>query len=171
MMKSINPSHAQTTLSWVVKHPSRDNDPRQLGRVFGDTGRGVVSVDYHVMVVDDDAGMLQLIEVILKRHRFSISKATDGFTALEMLETETPDILILDVMMPEMDGIELCHRIRAIPKLQYTPIIILSAKSDLETVRRGIQAGANAYLSKTMLASGLVPEIKKLLNHEVKGFS
>lgn len=83
-----------------------------------------------IMLVDDENGMLDLIGLVLQRQGFSVLKAKDAFTALALLESSTPDLFVLDVMMSKMSGIELCRRIRERPETSETPVVMLSARTD-----------------------------------------
>jgi two-component system response regulator MtrA len=116
-----------------------------------------------ILVVDDEVGALTLIGIMLERGGFDVLKARDAFTALDLLKNETPDLMILDVMMPGMDGIELCRQIRATPANTKTPVLILSARGDPEAVREGMEAGANDYLSKPILHHDLITKIRDML--------
>lgn len=116
-----------------------------------------------IMVVDDEVGALTLIGIMLERGGFDVLKAHDALGALDMLKETTPDMFILDVMMPGMDGIELCRRIRSAPETQETPILILSARGDAEAVSMGIEAGANSYLSKPILHHDLITKVQEIL--------
>jgi DNA-binding response OmpR family regulator len=115
------------------------------------------------MLVDDDPGVLRLIEIVIKRAGFKVTSTTDGQTALEMLDSDTPDLFVLDVMMPGMDGIELCQRLRSMSQTRERPIVILSAKSDKASIQKGLDAGANVYIAKTDMSKLLVPQIQDLL--------
>jgi CheY-like chemotaxis protein len=112
-----------------------------------------------VMVVDDEIGALALIAIILERNGYAVVKAQGGPVALDLLEKTQPDLFVLDLMMPEMDGIELCKRIRATPGTASTPVILLSARSDPETIDRAMAAGANDYLSKPVFQHALVNRV------------
>jgi DNA-binding response OmpR family regulator len=116
-----------------------------------------------IMVVDDEAHILLLLDITFKRRGFTVLKANDPYTALMMLESSTPDLFILDVMMPGMDGLELCRQIRARPETAQTPVIMLSARYDQKSVERGLAAGANAYLPKMTLHSELVAQVRNML--------
>ncbi len=118
------------------------------------------------MVVDDDVGMLRLLEIVLRRHSFTVAKAMDACTALSLLDTQTPDLFILDVMMPDMDGIELCKRLRALPQTNQTTVIILSPHGDAASMAQGLQAGADVCLPKTTLPRDLASKVRKLLGLE-----
>ena len=80
-----------------------------------------------IIVVDDQVLMLKLLGYMLERSGFSVLKAKDTYTVLDMLESSIPDMVITDVMMAEMDGIELCRRMRARPETPQTPIVILGS--------------------------------------------
>lgn len=116
-----------------------------------------------VMIVDDEVGALTLVGIMLDRGGFDVLKAHDADEALAMLESTTPDLFILDVMMPGIDGIELCGLLRSRSETAETPILILSARGDAEMVVRGMEAGANDYLPKPILHHDLVSKVRGLL--------
>jgi DNA-binding response OmpR family regulator len=118
----------------------------------------------HILVVDDEIGALTLIGIMLERGGFSVLKAKDANAALAELEKATPNLIILDVMMPGMDGIELCRVIRNRTETADTPVLILSARGDAESVMRGMDAGANDYLPKPILHHDLVDKVRKMLD-------
>lgn len=117
----------------------------------------------HILVVDDEIGALTLIGIMLERGGFSVLKAKDATSALAVLDQNTPDMIILDVMMPGMDGIELCKVIRDRSETTETPVLILSARGDAESVMRGMEAGANDYLPKPILHHDLVAKVRNML--------
>jgi DNA-binding response OmpR family regulator len=116
-----------------------------------------------VLVVDDELGALTLIGIMLERGGFNVLKAKDAQAALATLDQQTPDLIILDVMMPGMNGIELCRVIRARAETAKTPIVILSARGDAESVMHGMEAGANDYLPKPILHHDLVAKVRAIL--------
>lgn len=118
-----------------------------------------------VMIVDDEVGALTLIGIMLERGGFKVVKMQDAYSALDKLENVTPDLMILDVMMPDMNGIELCRRIRQLDRHKKTPILILSARGDPESVQQGIAAGANDYLSKPILHHDLITKLYDMLGN------
>lgn len=120
-----------------------------------------------ILIVDDEVGALTLIGIMLDRGGFAVSKARDAASALESLDNETPDLIILDVMMPEMDGIELCQIIRQRDMTRQTPVLILSARGDADSIIRGIEAGANDYLPKPILHHDLVSKVRAMLGQSL----
>jgi DNA-binding response OmpR family regulator len=104
---------------------------------------------------------------MLERGGFEVQKARDAKTALSLLEEYTPDLIILDVMMPGMNGIDLCHMLRQQDKTRKTPVLILSARGDAESIIRGIEAGANDYLPKPILHHDLVSKVRSMLDTEL----
>lgn len=151
--------------------------PTDLGRLneqsswsSAQTAEGATTdmTKHRVMVVDDEVGALTLIGIMLERGGFEVMKAHDAYDALNQLQHKIPDLLILDVMMPGMDGIELCRHIRAAPATKDTPILILSARGDPESVEQGMNAGADDYLSKPILHHDLITKVREMLNLDGK---
>lgn len=122
-----------------------------------------------ILVVDDEVGALTLIGIMLERGGFEVLKARDAYSALDMLNHASPDLIILDVMMPGMNGIELCRRIRTMPENRHTPIVILSARGDPASIEMGLAAGANDYLQKPILHHDLLTKLRKILGIENSG--
>ncbi|MBN1565727.1 MAG: response regulator [Anaerolineae bacterium] len=120
-----------------------------------------------ILVVDDEIGALTLIGIMLERGGFEVLKSKDADQALEMLDLETPDLIILDVMMPGMDGIELCRVLRERADTINLPILILSARGDAKSVMSGMDAGASDYLPKPILHHDLVSKVRRMLNLDV----
>ncbi|MEM9951465.1 MAG: response regulator [Chloroflexota bacterium] len=117
----------------------------------------------NVLVVDDEIGALTLIGIMLERGGFTVLKAKDADSALAVLDQNTPDLIILDVMMPGTNGIDLCKIIRDRNDTSQTPVLILSARGDAESVMRGMEAGANDYLPKPILHHDLVSKVRTIL--------
>lgn len=117
-----------------------------------------------ILVVDDEIGALTLIGIMLERGGFEVLKAKDANQCLSVLELETPDLIILDVMMPGMDGIELCRVLRDRVDTAVLPILILSARGDAKSVMSGMDAGATDYLPKPILHHDLVAKVRRMLN-------
>jgi len=117
-------------------------------------------VSKQILIVDDDPKIAQLVEIYLANEGFSILKASDGLRALELMDTETVDLVILDIMMPGLDGLAVCLRIR---ESKTTPILMISAKDgDMDKIT-GLMTGADDYMVKPFNPLELVARVKSLL--------
>lgn len=116
-----------------------------------------------ILIVDDDLDTLKLVGLILQRHGYQIVAANGGLKALEKATAEQPDIILLDVMMPDMDGYEVTRRLRADASVAHIPIIMFTAKSLLDDKVAGFEAGADDYLTKPTHPAELVAHVKALL--------
>lgn len=101
-----------------------------------------------VMVVDDDIYNRNMLRLLLELEGYLVSEAEDGLDALHKATHDVPDAMILDVMMPNMDGIAACRALRARQETSRLPIIMLSGKTQIGSAEEGLAAGANVYLSK-----------------------
>ena len=115
-----------------------------------------------IIIVDDEYANLHILQEFLKPYA-EVLIAQDGFEALELLKTHQPDLLIVDLMMPQMSGYELCTRVRSSNSLTELPILILTAKKQTEDLVEGLRAGANDYLSKPFHREELIARVQKLL--------
>ncbi len=113
-----------------------------------------------ILVVDDDAHIVELIKLYLEKEGFTVITANDGKKALEKFKSEAPSILILDVMMPEMDGWDVCREIR---KTSNTPIIMLTAKGETFDKVLGLELGADDYMVKPFETKELIARVKAVL--------
>ena len=112
-----------------------------------------------ILVVDDAAANIQAVTSILREHGYQISVATNGRQALAVLDRLRPDLILLDVLMPEMDGFEACRRIKQNPAYQDIPIIFLTAKTDATDIVRGFELGAVDYVPKPFNAYELLARV------------
>ena len=101
-----------------------------------------------ILIVDDNISARETLIAMLENRDYQLETATDGFQALQILRNLQPDLILLDVMMPGMDGFEVCRRVRATPQLAEVPIIILTALDDRASLLHGLEAGADDFLSK-----------------------
>ncbi len=101
-----------------------------------------------ILIVDDDSTSRYTLEAILDGQGYNLQMAEDGFAALEKVKTLQPDLILLDVMMPKMDGFEVCRRLRSTPSLAEIPILLLTALDDNASRLRGIESGADDFLTK-----------------------
>ena len=121
-----------------------------------------------IFVVDDEIGALTLISIMLDRGGFEVQKAQNANEALNILNRDgAPDMFILDVMMPEVDGIQLCRMLRERTDTKDTPILILSARGDAKSVIQGMEAGATDYILKPIFHHNLVEKVRSLLGMEI----
>lgn len=116
-----------------------------------------------ILVVDDERDLLDLIEYNLKKEGYDVLKAEDGLDGIRMAKKYKPDLVLLDIMMPQMDGLEACEQIRADEEIKHTPIIFLTAKSDEKTEVQGLNLGADDYLTKPISTAKLVSRISAVL--------
>ncbi|MCS6963091.1 response regulator [Thermoflexus sp.] len=121
-----------------------------------------------ILVVDDDLQAIKLISLMLQRKGYRVTPATSGTQALAKAETEQPDLIILDVMMPDMDGLEVCRRLRANPKTSGIPILMFTAKTAVADKIAGFQAGADDYLTKPVHPAELISRVEALLQRAAR---
>ena len=115
-----------------------------------------------VLIVDDDPTAREALVAILEGEGYELRQAKDGIRALQILEQLQPDLILLDVMMPAMDGFEVCRRIRATPPLAEVPIILLTALDDRDSFLRGLESGADDFLSKPPDRRELVARVRTI---------
>lgn len=121
-------------------------------------------MSYKVLVVDDDPDVRRLVEMKLKIEGISTELACDGVDALQRLEEQVFDLVILDIMMPEMDGIEACRRLRADSVHGGVPVLMLTARAQIADIERGFEAGATDYMVKPFSPRELSDRVIGLLD-------
>ena len=117
-----------------------------------------------VLVVDDEVNIVRLIQVNLERQGYQVETANNGAQALAKIRESRPDLLVSDVMMPEMDGFELLSTIRRDPVLNDLPVIMLTAKAQDANVMEGYTRGADMYLTKPFNPAELITFAKRILS-------
>jgi pilus assembly protein CpaE len=117
-----------------------------------------------ILIIDDDLDTLRLVGLMLQRQGYQISAATNGQQGLDKAFEEDPDLILLDVMMPDMDGYEVTRRLRQNPSTLETPIMMFTAKTQLDDKVVGFEVGANDYLTKPTHPSELQARVKTLLS-------
>ncbi|HFA60024.1 MAG TPA: response regulator [Rhodospirillales bacterium] len=116
-----------------------------------------------VLVVDDEPNIVLSLEFLMKKAGFEVEVARNGQEALEAIARRPPDVLLLDVMMPEMDGFEVCERLRADPRGRATKVVMLTARGRDSERQRGLALGADAYVTKPFSTRELVERVKTML--------
>lgn len=119
--------------------------------------------DIKILLVDDEQDILEIVGYNLEQEGYQISTASNGKEAIVKAKKELPHLIIMDVMMPEMDGIEACENIRKIPELENTVITFLTARSEDYSQVAGFDAGADDYIAKPIKPKVLVSKVKALL--------
>jgi DNA-binding response OmpR family regulator len=123
----------------------------------------------HILAVDDDAPVLHSVKRVLEKAGFTVSVASGGQEALDMIAKQRFDLVVLDIIMPEMDGIEVCRRIRADPFVAKLPILFLTAKGRPSDVAQGLDAGGDDFLTKPFEVIELPARVRALLRRAPGG--
>jgi DNA-binding response OmpR family regulator len=131
--------------------------PIELPRLGADPAR--------IVVVDDDADVRDLVALKLTGAGFEVHTASNGRKAIAMIERMLPDLVILDVSMPEMSGVEVCRHLRGAMRTQHLPVIMLTARTHVRDEYDGLMAGADVYLTKPFSPRALVAEVSDLLSY------
>ena len=119
--------------------------------------------DIKILLVDDEPDILEIVGYNLKNEGYLVYTASNGVDALKSAKKITPNLILLDIMMPEMDGIEACEKIRAIKSLENTLIAFLTARNEDYSQVAGFEAGADDYITKPIKPKVLVSKVKSLL--------
>jgi DNA-binding response OmpR family regulator len=116
-----------------------------------------------VLLVDDEPNILLSLEFLMKREGYEVVTAADGEGALRALGERVPDLVVLDVMLPKLNGFEVCQRIRSEAAWRGVRVLMLTAKGRETEMKRGLELGADAYVTKPFSTRELVAEVKRLL--------
>src|SRR5438094_3219233 len=119
-----------------------------------------------ILAVDDERHIVRLVEVNLQRAGYNVVTAFDGKEALEKVKSEQPDLVVLDVMMPYMDGFEVLRNLKADPSTAEIPVIMLTAKAQDADVFRGWQSGVHCYLTKPFNPMELLTFVKRIFDSQ-----
>jgi CheY-like chemotaxis protein len=119
---------------------------------------------YKILVVDDEPTIVRLMEFILARQGHEMIVAVNGEEALQKIKAHQPDLVLLDIMMPRIDGYEVAQKLRADPQTADLPIIMLSAKAQDEDIRRGVEVGVDEYITKPFTPDHLVQVVSQHLS-------
>ena len=119
-----------------------------------------------ILLVDDEEDILEFLSYNLKKDGFEILTANNGAKGLALAKKHKPDLVILDVMMPEMDGVDVCQRIRELPELDETLVLFLSARAEDYSELAGFSAGADDYITKPIKPKLLISRVKAILRRK-----
>lgn len=120
-------------------------------------------MDFKVLVVEDDPDARKVLSLVLKLDGFAVASVADGHEAIAYLEQNRPNLILLDVIMPEVDGYEVCRWIRSNPSTVDVPVVMLSGKNDEKSINRGYEVGANDYLPKPIKPSKLTKLLRSVI--------
>lgn len=123
---------------------------------------------HKVLVVDDEEPILELLKYNLEKAGYQVETAADGVRALETARRFHPDLVLLDIMMPEMDGVETCRRLREMPEVQHTFIIFLTARSEEYSEVAAFDVGADDYITKPIKPRALLSRINAVFRRDQK---
>jgi two-component system alkaline phosphatase synthesis response regulator PhoP len=123
-----------------------------------------------ILIVDDEQDIVELVSYNLEKEGFKTVKAFDGEAALKMVKTQKPDLIILDLMLPKMNGLDVCRAIRGNPETASVPIIMLTAKGDEVDKIIGLEIGADDYITKPFSVKELIARVRSILRrlHDVE---
>jgi two-component system phosphate regulon response regulator PhoB len=121
-----------------------------------------------ILIVDDEEDIIELIELSLTREGYDVLTATTGEQALQLAQTHQPDLAILDLMLPGIDGLEVCKFLKRDPKTEQMHVIILTAKSGDSDIVTGLELGADDYMTKPFSSKVLVARVRRVLRKEVE---
>jgi DNA-binding response OmpR family regulator len=118
---------------------------------------------HKILVVDDDPYILMSLEFLMKKNGYDVMVARNGTEALELVRKQIPHLVLLDIMMPDVDGYEICKYIKKTAILKNTKVIFMSAKTKETDIKKGYDLGASLYVTKPFSTRDLVKQIKELL--------
>lgn len=119
-----------------------------------------------ILIADNEANLLMSLEYLMQRQGFGVSLARDGIEAMTAIRQQSPDLVIVDAMMPGQSGFEICQQVRADPELRPIPIVMLSAKARETDIAKGMALGADAYVVKPFSTNELLDQVCGLLGED-----
>jgi len=117
-----------------------------------------------ILIVEDEESLLKLESILLSSKGYSVTGVMDGKSALDEISARKPDLVVLDIMLPELDGFEVCKRIKENPETAGIPVVMLTAKKNSQDYARGMQVGADAYVTKPFKSAQVIELIEGLLS-------
>jgi two-component system alkaline phosphatase synthesis response regulator PhoP len=125
-----------------------------------------ITMDKKILVIEDDPATLRLVDYSLRHEGYQVFTASNGLEGIRKAHDDAPDLIILDVMLPGIDGYEICHRLRSEPDTAQLPILMFSAKAQEIDKDTGLKVGADEYLSKPAAPADIVNRVESLLAEE-----
>lgn len=119
-----------------------------------------------ILIVEDEEDIIDLVRYNLEKEGYQVTGVTSGEKALQVIKEKTPDLVLLDLMLPGMDGIEVCRKIKAEPKIAHLPVIMLTAKSEEADIVAGLELGAEDYVTKPFSPKVLISRIRNVLRRQ-----
>jgi len=116
------------------------------------------------MVVDDDPDFRRILQVILEQAGYRVAEASNGREALELFPALCPDVMLVDVNMPIMDGLELCRRIRSLKQGRTTPFLLITVRSRIDVLKEGVDSGASDYILKPFGPEDLLSRVARAID-------
>ncbi len=117
-----------------------------------------------ILIVEDEESLLRLESILLTSKGYEVVAASNGLQALEVFKNEKPDLVLLDIMLPELDGFEVCRQIKANPATEAIPVIMVTAKKTGDDMTRGEQVGADWYITKPFKSAMVLETIQRFLS-------
>jgi len=117
-----------------------------------------------ILIVEDEESLLKLESILLISKGFEVKGVSNGRAALEAVAEEQPDLILLDIMLPEIDGFEVCRRIKSEPATRHIPVVMLTAKKSREDMVRGEKVGADWYITKPFKSAMVIETIQRFLS-------
>lgn len=127
------------------------------------TLKGMSDTRQKILIVDDEMDALLSLKIALETEGYNISEAKDGYEAIEKVYAENPDVILLDLMIPGMDGFEVCRHLKSDPKYDHIPVIMLTARGEVDDKVEGLEMGADDYVTKPFNLKELRARIKMVL--------
>ena len=117
-----------------------------------------------ILIVEDEESLLKLESILFTSRGHEVIAVADGMAALDVLSREKVDLVLLDVMLPEVDGFEICRRIKESPQARWVPVILLTAKKNQEDMARGDEVGADWYITKPFKSTKVVEVVERFID-------
>lgn len=118
---------------------------------------------YRILIVEDEESLLKLESILLTSKGYDVKGVIDGASALKSVNENPPDLVVLDIMLPGIDGFEVCRQLKANPSTARIPVVMLTAKKSTQDYNRGLEVGAEAYLTKPFKSAHVIETIASLI--------